>query len=138
VFPFNYTGEPFGAQVQLSLPIFQGFSRERQVEQAKADAADARYQLRGEELRLRADVATAYLNATTAKQSVALEERNKDLAEDQLRLARERYRVGVASFLELQDAATIKARADRAYLNAIYSFHESMAALENAVGRSLK
>jgi outer membrane protein len=138
VFPFNYTREPFAAQLQLSLPIFSGFSRERQVEQAKADAADARYQLRGEELRLRADVATAYLNATTAKQSVALEERNKDLAEDQLRLARERYRVGVASFLELQDAATIKARADRAYLNAIYSFHESMAALENAVGRSLK
>jgi outer membrane protein len=138
VFPFNYTREPFAAQLQLSLPIFSGFSRERQVEQAKADAADARYQLRGEELRLRADVATAYLNATTAKQSVALEERNKDLAEDQLRLARERYRVGVAAFLELQDAATIKARADRAYLNAIYSFHESMAALENAVGRSLK
>jgi outer membrane protein TolC len=78
------------------------------------------------------------LNAVTAKQSVDLEIRNKELAEDQLRLATERYRLGAAAFLELQDAATIKARADRAYLIAVYSFHESMAALENAVGRSLK
>lgn len=138
VFPFNFTGEPYTASLQISLPIFQGFSRERQIEQAKADAADASYRLRAEELRLRADVSTAYLNATTAKQSVELEQRNTELAEDQLRLARERYRLGAASFLELQDAATIKARADRAYLEAIYSFHESMAALEAAVGRSLR
>lgn len=138
VFPFNYTKEPIGAALQISLPIFQGFSRELQIEQAKAGAADARYRLRGEELRLRTDVATAYLNATTARQSVALEQRNTELAADQLRLATERYRLGAAAFLELQDAATIKARADRAYLIAVYTFHESMAALENAVGRTLK
>lgn len=138
VFPFNYTGEPLSATLQVSLPLFNGFGRELQVEQAKAAASDAHHRLRAEELRLRADVATAYLNATTARQSVELEQRNKDLAEDQMKLARERYRLGAASFLELQDAATIKARADRAYLYAVYSFHESMAALENAVGRTLK
>lgn len=138
VFPFRYTREPVSAALQISLPIFQGFSRQLRVEQARADAADARYRLRGEELRLRADVATAYLNATTAKRSVELEQRNTELAADQLRLATERYRLGAAAFLELQDAATIKARADRAYLIAVYTFHESMAALENAVGRTLK
>jgi outer membrane protein len=138
VFPFDFSREPVGASLQISLPIFQGFSRELQIQQAKAGAADARHRLRGEELRLRADVATAYLNATTAKQSVALEQRNTQLAEDQLKLATERYRLGAASFLELQDAATIKARADRAYLIAVYTFHESMAALEAAVGRTLK
>ncbi len=137
-FPFSYTREPMQASLQVSLPIFQGFTRELQIEQAKASAADARYRVRGEELRLKADVAAAYLNAKTAKESVALEQRNKELAEDQLKLARERYRVGAASFLELQDANTIKARADRAYLGAVYSFHESMAALETAVGRKLK
>ena len=31
-----------------------------------------------------------------------------------------------------------KARAEQAYLNAVYSFHDSMAALESAVGRKLK
>ncbi|MGQ0560476.1 MAG: TolC family protein [Gemmatimonadota bacterium] len=138
VFPFSYTSEPLSASLQISLPIFQGFTRELQIEQARAGEADARHQLRAQELRLRADVATAYLNATTARRSIDLEQRNRELAGDQLELARERYRLGAAAFLELQDAATIKARAERAYLMAVYSFHESMAALENAVGRKLR
>ena len=35
------------------------------------------------------------------------------------------------------DTETIKVRADRAYLASLYQFHESLAALEAAVGRSL-
>lgn len=138
VFPFSYTSEPMSASAQISVPIFQGFGRELQIQQAKAAVADARYRVRGEELRLKTAIAAAYLNATTARESVALEQRNQELAEDQLKLARERYRVGVAPFLELQDAATIKARAGRSFLIAVYTFHESMAALENAAGRKLK
>jgi outer membrane protein len=138
VFPFDYTRDPLGASLQISLPIFSGFTRERNVEMAKAAALDARHRARGEEMRIKTDVATAYLNLKTAQQSVVLETRNRDLADEQLRLARERYRLGAASFLELQDAVTIKARADRAYLIAVYSFHENMAALETAVGRNLR
>jgi outer membrane protein len=138
VFPFNYTRDPLGASVQISLPIFQGFTRERNVQTAKAAELDAEHRARGEELRIRTEVATAYANLKTAQRSVVLETRNRDLADEQLRLARERYRLGAASFLELQDAVTIKARADRAYLIAVYSFHESMAALETAVGRNLR
>jgi outer membrane protein TolC len=74
----------------------------------------------------------------TARQTVQLETRNLELANEQLALARERYRVGVATFLELQEAETIKARADRAYLIAIYSFHEGIAALETATGQNLR
>jgi outer membrane protein len=138
VFPFNYTRDPLGASLQISLPIFQGFTRERNIEEAKAASLDAEHRARGEELRIKTEVATAYLNLKTAQQSVTLETRNRELADEQLRLARERYRLGAASFLEFQDAVTIKARADRAYLIAVYLFHESMAALETAVGRDLR
>lgn len=138
VFPFNYTRDPLGAQLSISLPIFQGFTRERNVELAKATSLDAEHRARAEELRIRTEVATAFLNLKTAHQSVAIETRNRELADEQLRLARERYRLGAASFLELQDAVTIKARADRAYLIAVYQFHESKAALETAVGRNLR
>jgi outer membrane protein len=73
----------------------------------------------------------------TGRRSAELEARNVELAEQQLLLARERYRLGAASYVELQEAETLKARADRAYLSALYQFHESLAALEAAVGRSL-
>jgi outer membrane protein len=138
VFPFDFSREPPSLSMTISLPVFQGFTRERQIEEAKAFAADARHRLNAEDLRVRTDVATAYLDAVTAEQTVELEERNRQLAGEQLEMARERYRLGAASFIELQDAETVKARADRAHLTAVYSFHEALAALEAAVGRPLR
>lgn len=137
VFPFNYTRDPYSMTLTVSLPIFDGFTRERQIEQARVARNDATLRVRAEEMRIRTEVATALHNVQTARRSAELEQRNTELADEQLRLARERYRVGAASFIELQDAETIKARADRAYLTSIYQFHESLAALEAAVGRPL-
>ena len=73
----------------------------------------------------------------SARRSEQLEARNRELAEEQLNLARERYRVGAANFLELKDAETLKAHADRDYLTALYSDHEALAALQAAVGQPL-
>jgi outer membrane protein len=138
VFPFDFTRDPLSLSLSLQLPIFEGFSRERQVEEAKVAAQDARHRRRGEELRVRLDVSIAFNDVETARQSVALEERNQTLADDQLRLARERYRLGAGTFLELREAETVKARADRSHLSALYQFHEGLSALEAAVGRPLR
>jgi outer membrane protein len=114
VFPFNFSREPWSLSLTLSLPVFEGFGRERQIEEARVQVKSAEYRVRAQELSLRTLVETGYLNVATMRQTVDLEARNQTLAEDQLRLARERYRIGSAAFLELQDAETIKARADRA------------------------
>jgi outer membrane protein len=134
----RFDRDPFAVQLSLSLPLFNGLARERQLEEARLTERDASLRVSAERLRLRTEVATAYANLATARQSVALEDRNQELATEQLELARERYRVGVGTFLELQDAETTKARADRAHLAAMYNFHEALAALESAVGRNLR
>ncbi len=138
VFPFDFTREPLSVSLTVSLPVFQGFSRERQIEEAKVAAQDSRLRRRATELRLNRSVATAHSEVVTARQSVQLEERNRALADDQLRLARERYRLGSGTWLELREAETVKARADRDYLSAQYRFHEGLARLEAAVGRPLR
>lgn len=138
VFPFDFTREPLGVSMTLSLPIFSGFTRERQIEEAKVAADDARYRLRSAELTIRRQVSTAYNDVITAQRSVELEARNRQLADDQLRLAREQYRLGASSFLELREAEAVKARADRSYLSAVYQYHEGLATLEAAVGRTLR
>jgi outer membrane protein len=137
VFPFSYSRDPYSMSLTVSIPLFDGFSRERQVEQARVARNDAELRVRAEELRLETEVATALRNVQTARQSAELEARNAELADEQLALARERYRVGAASFIELQDAETMKARADRAHLTSLYQFHENLAALQAAVGRPL-
>lgn len=136
-FPFNFETEPASVSLSVSLPIFQGLSRQSQLEAAHAAAEDATLRLQAEELRIRADVETAYRDLQSAYRSVELEERNADLAGEQLRLARERYRVGSASFLELREAEALKARADREYLLGVYTFQEALTALEAAVGQNL-
>lgn len=137
-FPTDFTRSAPSASLSLSLPIFQGLNRQRQLEAAKVSRDDARLRVRQEEIRLRAEVAAGLATVETARATALLEEENVLLADEQLRLAQEQYRVGTASFLQLVEAETLKARADRERLNAIFTFHEALAALESLVGASLR
>ena len=139
-FPFDYTTNPASFVVTVNLPIFDGFTRERQMQTARAAADDARHQRRAEELNRRTEVATNLLALNAAYRTVALEQRNAERAGVQLELSRERYRLGAVggSILELTQAQEQKVRADQAYLDALYTFHESLASLEAAVGRALR
>ena len=56
VFPFDYTGQPFQANLTLSLPIFTGFSRSLRVSQARAQELDADEDVRARRLQVRSDV----------------------------------------------------------------------------------
>jgi outer membrane protein len=138
VWPLNFTQTPPSFGLTVTWPILNGFTREYQVQQARAAADDARHQRREEELNRRAAVATAFLALRTAYLSVGIEERNVAAAAEQLELATERYRLGAGSILELTQAQATRARADQAHLTALYAFHESLVALETAVGRPLR
>ena len=137
VFPFNYTSQPLEARFQVSLPLFQGFAQKQRVEQAQANARDAEHRVRAQELQLRTDVVSAHESLLTARRIVAIEEQNRGQAAEQLRLERERYRLGATSFVDLLNAETLRAQADRSYLTALYDFHAALASLEAAVGRRL-
>jgi len=137
-FPFNYTGSPAYFSASISLPIFDGFTREHQLQTARAQAEDAKYTRRAEELNRRTEVLTNLLALRTAYRTVQLEKTNAETAGEQLELAQEMYRLGAGSILELTQAQESKVRADQAQLAAIYTFHESLAALEAATGQPLR
>jgi outer membrane protein len=136
-FPWSFYNEPVSMSLGVSIPVFQGLNRQHQLERAHANHEAARHRLRAEELRVRADVRASLRALQAAYRAVQLEERNRQLADDQLRLAQERYRVGVATFIELMEAETMKARADRSHLMGVYAFQEALTTLEAAVGQPL-
>jgi len=137
-FPFSFQKSPFSVRFGLSIPIFQGFSRERNLEVAKLQRDDLEQQVREQEIALRADLSVALTTLSTAYQSALLEARNRSLAEQQLRLARERYQLGAITFVELIAAQTVLAQADRDRIAAVFAYHDAVTRLETLVGTSLR
>lgn len=137
-FPFDWNDQPLTVTATVSLPIFTGFSRQLQVAQARNRAEDAEYQRRAAELEVRTRVAERLSGLRTAYDTYQIELQNHEAAEGQVDLARERYRLGAGTFLDLLNAQAIQAQADGDLLNARYSFHEQLVALEAAVGRPLE
>ena len=138
VFPFSYTGQPFGANLTISLPIFTGFSRSLRLSQARAQEDDAEEEVRARRLQVRTDVHSRYLALQTAFQAIGVQGASREAAQDQLRLAQDRYRLGAGTALEVSDAQNAVQQAEGDFVNAVYDYHKAIAALEAAVGRPLR
>ena len=137
-FPFNFTSQPASAGITVSLPLFQGLNRNQQLAEARIQLEDLDLNLKEQELALRADIATTLATIRTAYQSARIDERNQIVVDEQLRLARERFSEGLADFLELLEAETLKVEADRAQVEAIFAYHDFLTSLEAVVGTSLR
>lgn len=137
-FPFSFTPQPRTLSLTVSFPIFNGFTRELQLQEARIAETAAMHQVRSEELRLRAEVETAARAVQTGRRMVELQRRIRETAAEELRLANERYRIGLASSIEVVDAQTNLAQAERDEITAIFDFHRAIASLEALVGGSIR
>lgn len=138
VFPFDFEQQPLTVGMNLSIPLFQGLGRQRQVEEAQVQARSAEHDRRAGELQMQTEVTTARGNLRAAYDVVRIEERNRELAAGQLELAQERYALGAAPFLELLDAQSSAATAERDYLTATFDFHNALVELERVTGLELR
>jgi outer membrane protein len=137
-FPFKFNRNPIGVSATFSLPIFNNYSREAQIEAAKVARDNASYDVRSRNLQITTEVTQTYLTLVTDAKTVQLQEQNAAKATEELAFAEESYKVGAKTFLDVTTARGTyeKARSDR--VNAIYEYHKAFAALESAVGRPLR
>ncbi len=137
-FPFGFTRNPYNLSMSISLPIFDGLAREQRLQEANAGRTDAEYNVRRQELALTAEVTSALVTLQAARRTVELQERNAATAREALQLAEERYRVGANTFVDLSTARAEYEQAETDRIDMIYEFHRAFAALEAAVGRTLR
>jgi len=137
-FPFKFNRNPIGVSATLSLPIFNNYQRESQIEQAKVLRDNALYDVRNRNLQLTTEVTQAYLTLVTDARTVQLQEQNAAKATEELAFAEESYKVGAKTFLDVTTARGTYEQALIARVNAIYEYHKAFAALEGAVGRPLR
>jgi outer membrane protein len=138
VFPFNFTNNPFGVSLGLSLPIFQGFSRSQRVSEARAQQRNSDEQVRALELQLRTTVASRLQATQTTYDVIAVQRQSQEAAKEQLSLAQERYRLGSGTVLEVSDALNAVTAADAAYINAVSDHQRAIVALYAALGRNYR
>ena len=136
--PFSFTNSPFSARVTFSIPIFNNFQRPLQVSQASVQRDDAREVVRARELQLVTDVSQQYYATANAYQTIEIQQTNREAAGDALTLARERYRLGAETFVNLLAAQVAQSQAEFDYVRAVYDYHRALANLEAAVGAQMR
>ena len=138
IFPFHFIGQPFQARLTVTLPLWTNFQQSQSVALAKSQHQDLEESVRARGLGLQTEVSQAYYTLQTAYQSVGIQDTNRVVGREQLQLATDRYKVGSGTFFELLDAQVTALRAETDYISAVYDYHKAVAALEAAVGRSLR
>jgi outer membrane protein TolC len=121
-----------------SLPIFDGFSRENQLYQAQARRDQAFAGERAAELGLRKDIDAALGTIAAAQASIGLAEQTVELSEEDLRVTQERYRLGLATILDLQSAQITLRQAEVDLISRQFDYQIGLARLEALLGTDLR
>ncbi|WP_230680144.1 TolC family protein [Pontibacter rufus] len=94
----------FNYGLALSLPIFNGFEINRQVQNSKILMESNTLEYQQEQLRLHSELARAYSRYNNRLELLTLEEVNRKLADENAEIALERYKLGLLTAIELREA----------------------------------
>jgi outer membrane protein len=127
------TGSAYG--VSMYLPIFDGGLRRANSEAAKARVAEEKATCSDMKLKVKRDVAAAWLDLQTASENVGVSETAVSQADEAYRALQLRYDARRATQAELLDALGALTRARLNRVQALYDYNIARARLDRAVGR---
>jgi outer membrane protein TolC len=124
----------FEVGATLSMPVFEGgairaqaLAAQAQLRQAENRAADLR-------AAIGVQVRSALLDLADNRSQVAVALDARNLARQELTLAEDRFRAGVADNLEVVEAQQSVADADESYISSLYGYNLAKASLAEALG----
>ena len=132
--PFSRDSRYASASLRLSVPVFTGFSTERNIAEAQVQLANAEERMRQTRMEAERDVRSRLIDLRGAYESYRLAERSSEIAEERLRLAREEYRLAGRDFSDLQRAIEDATIERRTAITALYEFAAARIALEMVIG----
>ncbi|MFM8337930.1 MAG: TolC family protein [Opitutaceae bacterium] len=126
--------EQWAFGVALSVPIFDGLrtGADRRIALSRQRAQEAR--LHALELQISSELRLAAQDAASRNAQVGVAEKTLGLAQEELRLARQRYQQGVADNREVLEAQTRLAEAGDNLVDAVFRYNLSRLELARARG----
>lgn len=123
--------------VGFRVSLFDGFSKSSKVKEAKANIIRSNADMESMKQQVESEVRQSYFNLQAAEESIQVAETSKIAAEESLEFAKERYRLGRGSDIELAEAESLFASTTASYVQAIYNYKVSVAQLERAIGKNI-
>lgn len=125
----------YSVSVTLSQPVFTGFLTREQVKEAEATLSSVRHETTEARRRVRLEVERSAYSVQEAGERLAARRKQREAAEENLRLATARYEVGAGDIIEMTDAQTQMVSADTETVNSAFDYAVSQASLLRAMGR---
>ena len=120
--------------LQVSLPILDGFRRERRADEQRAQVRESEVRVRDLHQQIVADVNGALLDLASAAAQQGIAAERLKLANDELAQARERFKAGVAGNIEVIDAQSSLLRARDTDIDARFAAASARVSLARAAG----
>ena len=124
----------YSAGLSYDQTIFDNFRTEAQIEQARASAEVAEYQIRNTEQNTLLVVVQAYMSVLTASQLVALRQDNASFFRAQLQYAQDRLDIGEGTRIDVAQARARLAQGEATYRTSLSSLEMSRASFQRYVG----
>lgn len=122
------------ASAALSVPLFKEFALRGQAQQAQAQLDTDRARLSDMKAQVEADVRDALLDIASAQQQVQVAQSSRDLANEALSEAQQRYKAGISDNLAVSQAQQSVAQADQQYVSSLYRDNAAKLSLARALG----
>ena len=125
----------WSATLALRAPIFDGLQAHGRVIQAKAAVRALEEKRKGLRRMVELELRAALSSVAMARQFLAAQSKNVELAAEALRLAQERFREGMSTQLEVQDSRLGLSQAETNLAQAQYELARAGLELEKATGK---
>ncbi len=91
----------YSISLNLSIPIFSGFSVENRVEQAEVNAMNKKVDLEDLERQIKQNIQTTYLNLQAAEQGLEVSKNNVKAGDENLKINQSKYSLGSGTLLDV-------------------------------------
>jgi len=127
----------YSTRLGISLPLFNGLSREQQVVNTKVAEDNAAANLRDARLNARQQLIQLLGTFRTAEARVEIQLASVQAGEEDLRVQQERYNLGASTLLDLLTSQTTLDQARTALIQARLDARTAKAQIEALIGRDL-
>ncbi len=128
-------GNVWAVGLNLTMPLFSGFSSVEQVREATANSNAIEARQNNLRLQIIKEVESAWLGVKEAAARMISTEKEVAATDENQALAEGRYHEGVGNIIEVTDAQSQALDARTAHIQAIFDYNSAMARLDRAVGK---